>query len=129
MPQVEQPHSGTAVPASCSPGRGPEGQGSSLRGTVRGGADLDPRRREVGEAVARFPSPPLRPRRWGRLGLWVVWGGEHCGPGADLGFPPIPSASLPPFPLPWGPSPKTEGGWFPAWVTGLKIERPNREGL
>lgn len=73
---------------------------------------MSPRRQEVGEAVARFPSPPLRPRWWGWLGVWVVWGGDHCGPGADLVFPPTPSASLPLFPLRWGPSPKTEGGWL-----------------
>lgn len=69
---------------------------------------------DVGEAVAHFPSPPLRPGRWGRLGLCVVWGRDHCGPGTGLGFPPTPSTSLPPFLLSWGLSPKMEGGWFPA---------------
>lgn len=112
VPQVEQPHSGTAVPAH-QPGSRSRGPGIQPQRDCPGQGGLGPAEAgEVGEAVA----PILRPRRWGRLGLWVVWGGEHS-PGADLGFPPIPPRRCLPFRCPGG-EPKTE-----EWVVSCLIYR------
>lgn len=82
-----------------------------------------------GRSQQRFPSSLLAGAEVSAQSAFCCGAQASVDPTLTPASLPPHSASLPLLSLPWGPRPKTEGGWFPAWDTRLEKQVEASSGI